>query len=94
MSSTYQRQTVPEPERRGAVQRFNDRTMEYVIMALRLVSLIATLSGWTPALVAWVWSGDWRWGATLAVLVVVGLGAGYLGFWTFGNEEWRRADPH
>jgi hypothetical protein len=94
MSSVYRRATVPEPERRGTVQRLNDRTLEYVILALRVVSLVSVFGGWTVALVAWIWSGDWRWGATLAVEVITGAVAAYLGFWVWGNEEWRHdADP-
>jgi fatty acid desaturase len=92
VNGTYQRRTAPTPERRGAVQRFNDGTLEYVTLLFRVSALI--LGAFIPvAIFAWIWSGAWRWGVTLAVDVVMAAACVYLGFWTFGNEEWRHGDP-
>jgi len=76
---------------RGAVQRLNDRTLEYVTLLLRAGSIIL-LAFAVISVFAWIWNGGWRWGATLGASAVFGLGAGWLGFWHFGNREWFRGD--
>jgi hypothetical protein len=78
--------------RRSVVQRANDNTLEYVALSLRLLGA-GSAAAWLVAVVALIWTADLRWLATLVFLVIVGGVSTWLGFWTFGNEGWRRADP-
>lgn len=91
MTGPVYRQAQPRAEpTRPAVSRWNDQAMEWLIAVLRVGSVIAAmalcfqmvwlaatlqLSGVCPALVE-------------AVIAAV---AGYLGWWHFGNEEWRKS---
>jgi ABC-type Na+ efflux pump permease subunit len=74
------------------LRTFLDNTLEISIAVFRAVALIAAVS--LPAvIVAGIWQ-DGRdlaqWLATVAALVAFGTGFGVLGFYVFGNEEWRR----
>jgi hypothetical protein len=75
--------------RRTVVQRLNDNALEYAVLALRSLGSVAIL-GWLVAIVALIWTADLRWLATMVVLVIVGSCSTWLGFWTFGNEGWKR----
>lgn len=86
---TVHRRVVEGAARRSAVQRANDNTLEVVILGLRLLAVFAALSA-LVSVVAVVWTGDLRWLATLCLEAIVGGVCGWLGFWTFGNDGWRR----
>jgi len=78
--------------RRSRVQRLNDNTLEYVIFGLRVLAGVSAC-GLLVAAVALVWTGDLRWLATLVLTIIWSGVFGWLGFWTFGNEGWRRGEP-
>lgn len=77
----------PASTRRGAVSRFNDNTMEYVIAGARIVTAVAVL-GWLASVVGFIWTTDHRWALTTALAVLVQLVAGWFGFKVNGNKEW------
>lgn len=74
--------------RRSAVQRANDGTLEVVILAVRLLAGLNALAVIVAA-VAVIWTADLRWVATLTLTIILGGVFGWLGFWVFGNAEWR-----
>jgi hypothetical protein len=76
---------------RGAVQRANDRSLEYVTFLLRFGSVLWLLLA-TVSVFGWIWSGSWRWGATLGASASFTFTWGYWGYWYFGNKEWFRGD--
>lgn len=75
------------PVRRGAVSRFNDNTMEYVIAVARVVAVLATL-GTLGAGFASVWTLDIHWISTCLLGALVTVGLIWFGFIRNGNEEW------
>jgi uncharacterized membrane protein YqjE len=86
---TRYRRVVEGSAQRTVIERANDNTLETVIFGLRLVALwLAVLS--LVSVFMTIWTADLRWVATLTASVILGAVAGYLGFWTFGNEGWRR----
>lgn len=84
---TTHRQVVQVAEKRKAVQRLNDDTLEYLILGFRAVASISALA-LLASLVGLIWTWDYRWFLTACVAAVVGMLCGLLGFWQFGNEEW------
>lgn len=82
----------PASVRRGAVSRFNDNTMEYVIAGARVLTAVALL-GALAALVGLLWTGDPRWAALDALAWFVATGAGWFGFKVNGNKEWFDESP-
>lgn len=85
---TITRRVIEGAARRSRIERANDVTLEWVILALRGLGGVCTL-GWLASVVAVIWTADLRWLATMAFLLIVGAAASWLGYWTFGNEEWR-----
>ena len=83
------RRAVEGVARRSVVERANDGTLEYVIFAARCFACLNVL-GVVVSAVALIWTADLRWLATLTLTIIWGGLFGWLGFWTFGNEEWRR----
>lgn len=79
----------PASTRRGAVSRFNDNTMEYVIAATRVGVLVGYLAA-VASLVAVIWSLDYRWALTVVVALAVATWCTWFGFIRNGNEEWFR----
>lgn len=77
--------------RRSVVQRANDNALEILIFGLRLGAALAVLGAIVSA-VALIWTADLRWLVTLALDLAIAAGAGWAGFWVFGNEGWRRAE--
>jgi len=77
----------PASVRRGAVSRFNDNTMEYVIAGARVLTAVAAL-GVLAALIGCIWVGGWSWALTGALALLVAAGAGWFGFKVNGNREW------
>lgn len=77
----------PASTRRGAVSRFNDNTMEYVIAGARVLTAVAVL-GTLAALVGCIWAGGWPWALTSALAILVATAAGWFGFKANGNKEW------
>ena len=75
--------------RRSAVERANDGTLEVVILAVRLLAGLNAL-GVLVSAIALVWTGDLRWVATLCLTIIWGAVFGWLGFWTWGNADWRK----
>lgn len=82
------RRVVEGDARRSAVERANDGTLEYVILAVRLLAGLNALAVIVSAL-ALVWTGNLRWLATLVLTIIWGGVFGWLGFWTWGNAEWK-----
>lgn len=78
--------------RRTAVERANDGTLEVVIFAVRLLAGLNGLAAIVSAL-ALVWTADLRWLVTLVLTIIWGGVFGWLGFWTWGNADWRRDGP-
>lgn len=76
---------------RTSIERENDQALEYAIFWTRLGGPVAVLAG-VASLVAWIWTGDWRWVATAALAAVVGGVASWWGWWEKGNEEWRTSE--
>jgi hypothetical protein len=76
------------PVRRGPVSRFNDDTMEYVIAAARVLTILGIL-GFLGGLVAFTWTGDLRWCFTDVLSAAVASAAGWFGFKINANEEWK-----
>lgn len=85
---TVTRRVTEGEARRSAVQRANDNTLEVVIFGLRGLAMLCAVAALVSVL-ATIWTADARWAATIAVCVIVGGAAGWLGFWTFGNQGWR-----
>lgn len=76
--------------------RANDRSLEYLILLGRLVSVVAGLGVFVFALVAsWAREGHTRDAAlgSLAVCFGVAITVGLLSWVAYGNEEWRGAPP-
>jgi uncharacterized membrane protein YfcA len=78
--------------RRSVVERANDGTLEVVILAMRLLAGLNTMGAIVSTL-ALVWTADLRWLATLCLAVILGGVSGWLGFWTWGNADWRNDGP-
>lgn len=78
----------PASVRRGAVSRFNDNTMEYVIALARVLTGAFWL-GWVAACIVAIVFGSTRWGAVAAFLFALFTLCGWFGFKVNGNEEWR-----
>lgn len=74
------------------IRVFLDNSLEIAIAVLRALAISCGV--FLPAVVVggiWAHGVDWwRWLATVAAVILTGAGAGVLGFYTFGNEEWRR----
>lgn len=77
------------------VRVFLDSSLEISIAVFRASALISAVA--LPAVVlAGIWAvaaagESWGpWLATVAAVVLFGAGFGVLGFYVFGNEEWRR----
>jgi hypothetical protein len=83
------RRYVEGAARRTAVERANDSTLEYVIFAVRCLACINVL-GVIVSAVALIWTADLRWLATLTLTIIWGGLFGWLGFWMWGNADWRR----
>lgn len=81
------RQLVQVTEKRRAVQRLNDDTLEYLILGFRGVASISALA-LLASIVGLIWTWDYRWFLTACVAFVAGMLCGLLGFWHFGNEDW------
>jgi len=75
--------------RTGWPEQFNDRTLELVIALLRIVAMVGTLAA-LASVVAVIWTGDGRWVTTFGVSFGAGGACGFLGFWYWGNGEWRQ----
>lgn len=74
--------------RRSVVERANDGTLEVVIFAVRLLAGLNTLAAIVSAF-ALIWTADLRWLVTLTLTIILGGVFGWLGFWTWGNADWR-----
>lgn len=77
--------------RPGWAERFNDRTLEIVIALQRITAILATFVALGAGFVG-ILLGSSTWLGLGAYSAVLALGAGYLGFWRWGNEEWRRGN--
>lgn len=75
------------PVRRGAVSRFNDNTMEYVIAGSRLMAMLCFI-GWVVCIVLAILFGSVPLALTGLFLTAVGVGCARFGFKVNGNEEW------
>lgn len=73
------------------VRALLDHSLEIVIVLARVTCCLASFAVF-PASVAYAWTGDIRWLSTLAICLVVGAAFGFVGFYVFGNEEWRRGE--
>jgi hypothetical protein len=78
--------------RRSVVERANDGTLEVVIFAVRLFAGLCTLT-WVVSTIGLIWTADWRWLWTMTAAIIWGGVSGWLGFWTWGNAEWRSNGP-
>lgn len=71
---------------------FLDNTLEVALAAVRGAALLLP-GGSLALLVAAIWARDsglmWRLVGTGSLLLVVGVAAAAVGFWFYGNEEWR-----
>lgn len=67
--------------------RVNDSSLENLIAGARSSSLIMVPVVMADAL-AWLWTGDGRWGLTAGLFAVMGSIAGWWGWWVMGNREW------
>lgn len=85
---TRLRAVLPKP---GAVSRFNDNTMEYVIAAARVLTALGVL-GVLAGAVGYIWTLDGRWAFTDLLAALVTVASGWFGFWANGNEGWRNGD--
>jgi hypothetical protein len=74
------------------VRAFLDNSLEVAIALLRAVAFAGGLA--LPVLsIGLIWSESGQrdeWLGTLVLVALFALGAGFAGFYTFGNEEWRR----
>lgn len=77
------------PARRGPVSAFNDNTLEYLIAAARVASVLAALAA-IGCTVGLIWTGDIRWALSLALTAAVAAAAGWFGLIHYANEEWGR----
>lgn len=74
------------------VRAFLDNSLEIAVAVARVVAILGWLIGvasgfpliWAPPGLRQEWMG------TVVLGFAVGLTAGYLGFYVFGNEEWKR----
>lgn len=75
-----------------AVRVFLDNSMEIAIALARLLAMVGAIGSVALAFVAiWTPEGEGtRMAATLLLSCVLTLALGVFGFYTFGNEEWRR----
>jgi hypothetical protein len=73
------------------VRLFNDNALEILIAALRIFSVVAALGAVVSAIGAiWSEAGVWeRWLAMVALFVALSAGSAYLGWWAFGNANWK-----
>lgn len=81
--------------RRDMARRVNDASLEHLIAVARYSSLVSGLLI-LPAFLAMALVRDDGLAARLLVAAMVLIawtaGAGYLGWWHFGNSTWREAD--
>jgi uncharacterized RDD family membrane protein YckC len=77
---------------RAAVQRANDGTLEYLTLFMRVGAALWLVLA-AVSVFGWIWTGSWRWGATLGASTVFTITWGYVGYWYLGNKEWFRGDP-
>lgn len=82
---------ITPSRRREAVQRANDRTLEYVTLFLRVGTLLWLLLA-SASVFGWIWTESWRWGATLGASLAFASTWGYGGYWYLGNKEWFHGD--
>jgi len=76
------------PVRRGPVSRFNDDTMEYLIAVARFTGFLAAVAA-VGCTVGLIWTGDYRWALSLALMAAVCTVATWFGFKINANEEWK-----
>lgn len=76
--------TTPEPP---LASRLLDNSLEYLILVWRGLSVLGTV-GWAASFVV-AMATPKAWLVCLA-FGVVGVLFGWLGFWQFGNPEWRK----
>lgn len=71
---------------------FLDNSLELATAAARVASVLFML-GAVAMTVGTIWStgpDTEKWAATAALLLGVGLAVGWVGWWAFGNETWRK----
>lgn len=78
------------------IRWFLDNTLEVATAYLRVVALLLPLGALASFLAA-IWAPDvatiWRLAVSGALLLFIGAVAGYIGFYLYGNEDWRDAWP-
>ena len=85
---TLHRQINEVPaQRRGLVSRLNDDSLEYVILGLRMLTVLGVLAV-IASLAGLIWTWDVRWFLTFCLGFTVTMACGLLGFRYFANEEW------
>ena len=71
---------------------FLDNTLEIALAYLRGMALLLPAAA-LAALIAAIWAGRsedmWRLVLTALLLLFIGGGAASIGFWFYGNEDWR-----
>lgn len=78
----------PVLPQRGAVSRFNDNTMEYAIALARFTGFLAAVA--TLGSLVWlIWTDNYRWALSAALMATVSAVASWFGFKTNANEEWK-----
>ena len=74
------------------IRWFLDNTLEVALAVIRGAALLLP-GGALGLYAASIWAGDagtvWRLVGTGSLLLVVGVGAAAVGFYLYGNEEWR-----
>jgi uncharacterized membrane protein YqjE len=78
----------PVLPQRGAVSRFNDNTMEYLIALARFTGFLAAVAA-LGSLVGLIWTDNYRWALSAALMAVISAVASWFGFITNANEEWK-----
>lgn len=90
MSGTWQStRHVETPATPSRAAEFNDGTLEIAIALWRLLALLS-VPAWTVAMIAGLITLDPRWCLALVALTATGALWWWLGFWVFGNDDWRR----
>lgn len=89
MSTWQTRREIAGPGDQPGVSRFNDDALEIAIALWRGIALIATPI-WCVLLVITLADPHPRRWWSLAGVTVVGALFWWLGFWQFGNADWRK----
>lgn len=77
---------------RNRVERLNDGSLEWLILANRAAAVVGFLGVWV-FVSAGILTGDWRVFAVAGVQALAAVATGWFGWWHYGNAEWRKHGP-